>query len=249
VLRQTNKRPVVKNALLSNFSISDFAATARFLESIRLQERMILHDPRQVVEHVYFIESGLSSLRIIAAGAILETAVVGYRGAVGASFLFGSHVRTQQSVVLFPGSALRIHIKDLRRLMVERPWIRDELLQYVLALDAHVAQAGFCAVRHKLEARLANWLCMASDALDGHNLPVTHDYFSVALGLRRPSVTEALIRFEEQGLIRKGRGFVQVCKRKELELRACSCYGAIAGTYASFECPSVWSMPSNAVAE
>jgi CRP-like cAMP-binding protein len=235
VSTQSSKRSFVKNAILFNLSVADLAAIGPFLEPVLLRERMVLQEPKKPVEHAYFIESGIASLRIVAAGAILETAVVGYRGAVGVSFLFGGHILTHQSVVLFPGSALRIRINDLRRLMIERPQVREELLRYVLALSTHGAQTGLCAVRHNLEGRVAHWLCMTCDALDDHNLPVTHDYLSSALGLRRASVTETLIRFEEQGLIRKMRGVVCICERKALESKACSCYGAIASTYASLE--------------
>jgi hypothetical protein len=40
-----------------------------------------------------------------------------------------------------------------------------------------------------------------------------------------------LIRFEEQGLIRKMRGVLQVDDRKRLEQKTCSCYGIITGAY------------------
>ncbi|WP_245286735.1 helix-turn-helix domain-containing protein [Bradyrhizobium sp. ARR65] len=66
-------------------------------------------------------------------------------------------------------------------------------------------------------------------------LPVTHDYLSSALGLRRASVTEVLIRFEEQRFIRKTRGMLQIDDRQWLEQKACSCYKLISGAYASSE--------------
>lgn len=47
---------------------------------------MVLQEPKKPVEHVYFVESGLVSLRVVAAGSMLETAVIGYRGVVGTSF-------------------------------------------------------------------------------------------------------------------------------------------------------------------
>jgi CRP-like cAMP-binding protein len=124
-------------------------------------------------------------------------------------------------------------VDDLRRVMEERPHVQEHLLRYLQALGLHCAQTGLCGVRHDLEQRLASWLCLTSDALDGHVLPVTHDYLSAALGLRRPGVTEALIRFEEQGLIRKMRGVLQIDQRKELEKKTCCCYGIIANAYAT----------------
>lgn len=233
MLPHSNKRPFVRNAILARLSLPDLAAIGEFLEPIVLKERMVLQEPKKRVEHVYFIEAGLISLRIVAAGSILETAVLGYRGAVGASFLLGGHLPTHQSVVLFPGSALRIHVDNLSRVMNERPPIRVQLLRYVHALTLHCAQTGFCGVWHDRERRLACWLCLTCDAFDGRVLPITHHYLSAVMGLRRAGVTETLIRFEEHGLIRKMRGVLQIEERRRLEEAACGCYGIIAAAYAS----------------
>jgi len=93
-----------------------------------------------------------------------------------------------------------------------------------------------CGVRHHREQRLASWLCLASEAVDARVLPVTHDYLSSVLGLRRAGVTETLIRFEEQGLIRKMRGVLQIDEHKLLEEKACCCYKLVSAAYA---CSSV----------
>jgi hypothetical protein len=159
--------------------------------------------------------------------------VIGHRGVVGASLLVGGHLPTYQSVVLFPGSAHKIRVEDLRRLSNGRPEIQEHLSRYVQALTLHCVQTGFCGVRHARDERLASSLCLASDALDAHVLPVTHDYLSSVLGLRRAGVTETLIRFEEQNLIRKMRGVLQIDQRECLEQRACGCYKLISGADAS----------------
>ncbi|MDA9535710.1 cAMP-binding protein [Bradyrhizobium sp. CCBAU 21362] len=226
-------RFLVKNAILARISLQDLVAMGEFLEPIVLRERMVLQEPKTNVDYVYFVESGLVSLRIVAAGSILETAVIGNQGAVGLSFLAGGHISTHQSVVLSRGSAHRIRVEDLRRAISERPETREHLFRYAQALNLHCAQTGFCGVRHDREKRLASWLCLASDALDAHVLPVTHDYLSSVLGLRRAGITETLIRFEEQRLIRKMRGVLQIDQRKSLEQKACSCYRIISDAYAS----------------
>lgn len=226
-------RPSLNNVILGRLFPHDLVELGKFLEPIVLRERMILQEPRRPLDYVYFIESGLVSLRVVASGGILETAVVGHRGAVGASLPVGGNLSTYQSVVLFPGRAHRIRVTDLHRVMNECPEIREQLVRYVQALTLHCAQAGFCGVRHDREKRLASWLCLASDALDADVLPVTHDYLSSALGLRRAGVTETLIRFEEQGLIRKMRGVLQIGDRNCLEQRACCCYKLISGAYSS----------------
>lgn len=227
------KRPVVKNVILARLSIQQLAAIGECLESIVLKERMVLQEPKRPVEHVYFMESGLVSLRVVAAGSMLETAIIGYRGVVGTSFLWGGHLSTHQSVVVFPGSAHRIRVEDLRRIMKARPEIRDHLFEYVQALTFQCVQTGLCGVRHDREQRLASWLCLASEAVDARVLPVTHDYLSSVLGLRRAGVTETLIRFEQQGLIRKMRGVLQIDEHKLLEEKACCCYKLVTAAYAS----------------
>lgn len=238
--RSDNVRPstrvFVKNAILASLSLQDLAAIGSFLEPIALRERMILQEPRRHLEYVYFIESGLVSLRIVAEGSILETALIGNRGVVGA--LSGGYLSTHQSVVLFPGRAHRIRSEDLRRIMSERSEIREHLSRYDQALTLHCAQTGLCGVRHDREKRLASWLCLASDAADLHALPVTHDYLSSVLGLRRAGVTETLIRFEGHGLIRKTRGVLHINERKRLEQKACCCYRIIFDAYVSAQLPT-----------
>jgi len=223
----------VKNTILASVSLQDLAAIREFLEPIVLRQRMVLQEPKRHLDHVYFIESGLVSLRIVAPGSILETAVIGYRGAVGAGVLVGGHLPTHQSVVLFPGSAYRIRIEDLDRVMNKRPEIREHLARYVQALILHCVHTGLCGVRHDREERLASWFCLASDALDAHVLPVTHDYLSSVLGLRRAGITETLVRFEQQGLIRKMRGILQIDEPRCLAQKACCCYKLISDAYAS----------------
>lgn len=221
----------VKNSILASLSLPDLAAIGEFLEPIVLREFMVLQEPKRHVHYVYFIESGLVSTRITAEGSILETAVIGYRGAAGASLLFGEYLSTHQCIVLLPGRAHRIRTDDMRRIMRERAEVREQLSRYAQALSLHCAQTGLCGVRHDREKRLASWLCLASDAVDAPVLPVTHDYLSSVLGLRRAGITETLNRFEEQGVIRKTRGVLQIEDRNSLERKACCCYKLITGAY------------------
>ncbi|WP_271565673.1 Crp/Fnr family transcriptional regulator [Bradyrhizobium sp. CCBAU 11386] len=100
--------------------------------------------------------------------------------------------------------------------MNERPEIREHISRHVQALTLHCARAGFCGVWHDREERLASWLCLASDALDANVLPVTHEYLSSMLGLPRPGVTETLVRFAEQRLIRKMRGLLQIDRKRRV---------------------------------
>src|SRR5262245_35109919 len=117
MVAQSNKRPFVNNAILASLSLTDLAAVAEFLEPVPLTARALLHEQRKHVEHVYFPESGVVSLRVTAAGSIFESALIGYRGAVGATHSLGEYYSAHQAAVLFPGAARRIRVENLRAVM------------------------------------------------------------------------------------------------------------------------------------
>jgi CRP-like cAMP-binding protein len=231
MLNQPNRLLTVRNCILRSLSFSDFSHIRPLLQPVVLNERSVLQESNKRIEYVSFIESGIISLRTLAIGCTLETAFVGYHGAVGVSVALGGETSIHRSIVLARGSALRIRADDLQRAMLEQPQIREHLLRYVQALMIHNTQTTLCGVRHELEQRLACWLCLVSDALDDDVIPITHDLISDILGLRRTGITETLGRFEKQGLVRKTRRVVQVRDRGQLRRRACCCYRVIANAY------------------
>ena len=60
--------------------------------------------------------------------------------------------------------------------------------------------------RSKMEERLARWLLMADDRIDGEELPLTHEFLGLMLGTHRPGVTIAVQALEKAGLIATRRG-------------------------------------------
>ena len=56
----------------------------------------------------------------------------------------------------------------------------------------HTAANG----RSKIEERLARWLLMADDRIDGNHLRLTHEFLSLMLGTQRLGVTIALQALE-----------------------------------------------------
>jgi CRP-like cAMP-binding protein len=223
-------RPI-RNRILRSLPLSDLACIRPYLQPVLLPERLIMQEPNKPVEHISFIETGIVSLRTIAAGSILETAIVGCHGAVGVSIALCGQTSNHQSIVQIHGSALKISAADLQRSMHERPRIREHLLRYIQSLMIHSSQIALCGVRHELEKRLACWLCLMCDELDGNVIPTTHDHISMILGLRRAGITEALARFESLGLISRTRGVLEVSDRPSLQLKSCCCYNTIASAY------------------
>jgi CRP-like cAMP-binding protein len=224
---------------LRSLSPSDYDCIFPFLEAVTLKKRGVLQEPQRTIKTVDFIESGIVSLMTLANGSIIETAIVDHHGVVGFSVALGASTSVHRSVVLAAGTALRIPVDRLRYCMDERPQIREHLLRYVHSFMIQSAQKALCSVRHDLEGRLASWLCLVCDALDRNVLAITHDHLAALLGSRRASVTEALVRFEEQGLVEKMRGVLLVRDRGLLRKKARCCYGANSDGYQCREAPAL----------
>jgi len=101
-------------------------------------------------------------------------------------------------------------------------------------VQAFMVQMGQTALANgsfSLEQRLARWLLMCHDRVDGNDLATTHEFLSLMLGVRRAGVTVALQAFEERGLIATQRGQVTVLNRARLEAVAGDSYGAAEAEY------------------
>ncbi len=108
--------------------------------------------------------------------------------------------------------------------MRESEALRAVLLHYAEAFMAQAAQTGGCNGTHELEERLARWLLLALDRVDGDDLSLTHEFLGQMLAVRRSGVSIALKRLQRDGIIRQGRGHITVLDRAALEEITCECY-------------------------
>ena len=67
--------------------------------------------------------------------------------------------------------------------------LRMLFLRYVQAFMVQTAHTAISNARGKLDARLARWLLMAHDRVRDESLPLTHEFLSLMLGVRRAGVT------------------------------------------------------------
>ena len=111
------------------------------------------------------------------------------------------------------------------------PAFRDLLLRYALVHHGQVARTAACNGRHHTEQRLARWLLMAHDRSEGDDFPMTHEFLSMMLGVRRAGVTVAAGVLHRAGFIRYDRGRIEVTDRAGLEAATCECYGVVRRAY------------------
>ena len=219
--------PAPRNQLLAALPPGDLAQLWPRLEPVQLEFRKVLHTPEEPIAYVYFPETGyVSRLVSMENGDSAEVGLVGAEGIVGIAVLLGEDCDDFEMLVQMPGTALRLSATAFRQELVRIPALQLLVNRYALAHFGEVARTGACNAYHHVDQRLARWLLMAHDRVEGDEFPMTHELLSMMLGVRRAGVTVAAGTLQKAGIIRYGYGQVVITDRPSLEAAACECYGA-----------------------
>jgi CRP-like cAMP-binding protein len=217
-----------RNRLLAALPPDTLAALRPRLEPVELALRQILHEPAKPITSIYFPETGwISMLAYMEDGDAAEVGLIGYEGFVGLPVLLGSNSDDLEGMVQCQGTALRMDAQAFREELDRLPAFRPLLLRYALVHHGQVARTAACNGRHQIEQRLARWLLMAHDRAKGDEYPMTHEFLSMMLGVRRAGITVAAGLLQKAGFIRYERGHIQVTDRAGLESVSCECYGVV----------------------
>ena len=130
------------------------------------------------------------------------------------------------------GPALGIGVDRLLAAADASATLRAVLLRYVQTFIVQSAHSSLANAHHRIEARLARWLLMCHDRVEGDVLNLTHELLSLMLGVRRAGVTVAIHLLEGRGLIKATRGHIRVLNRGGLEATAQGSYGVPEAEYA-----------------
>jgi CRP-like cAMP-binding protein len=214
------------NRILSRLSKTDYALVESQLSPVDLPLRKQLELSRRLIEHVYFPEGGIVS--VVANGDNkqgIEVGLIGREGMTGLAVVMGADRSPHQTFVQSAGRGWRIRSDDLRAAIGKSVTLHRRFLLYG---HAFLLQTGYTAMangRSKIEDRLARWLLMAHDRIDGDTLSLTHEFLSIMLGVRRPGVTHALNLLERIGLIQASRGIITIIDRDGLIESSNGAYG------------------------
>jgi CRP-like cAMP-binding protein len=212
------------NKLLARLSRADARLLEDHLEAVDLPVRRQLQGRDKKVEQVYFLDSGVASIVANGGGREIEVGMIGREGMSGSSVLLGNGDRFPHEIYMqIAGRGQRLSAVKLRAAIAASTSLHQVLLRYVHYFVAQTTQTALANGRSKIEERLARWLLMAHDRLDGDEVPLTHEFLAVMLGVRRSGVTTALQELERKGLIAHRRSLITILDREGLEE---SCNGA-----------------------
>ena len=221
------------NLLLRALSEADYALLEPHLERTTLKVKDALYEKNQPIEQVYFPEAGVGSIvSEQEEGEKVEVGLYGREGMSGASVVLGADQSPHASMVQVGNlPALVIASECLLEACAKSSALQRLLLRYVQSLNVQAALTAASNAHYALPERLARWLLMCHDRLDGDQMELTHEFLSMMLAVRRSGVTVTLHTLEATGAIRSSRGLITVRDRTRLEEIAGDSYGEAEAEY------------------
>jgi CRP-like cAMP-binding protein len=220
------------NRLLAQLPAGEAERLLGQLTSVDLPFKLGLYKARKPIDYVYFLTSGIASaVAYDGNGSAVEVATIGDEGMVGLPALLAEATSPNDVFMQVGGTGLRVPAAVLRHDAGPGSPLYQVLVKYLNAYFLQVSQAVACNGLHVVRQRCCRWLLMTQDRVHSDELPLTHEFLAVMLGVRRASVTEVLTPLQEEGLLRSQRGTITILDRKGVEAAACDCYRIVADEY------------------
>lgn len=215
-----------RNHLLAALPQADLRRFFSELTTFSCPIRHVFYEAGAAINDIYFVEDGVACiLTKMTDGSAVEVGMIGSEGMVGVPALLGEQVSTQRLIMQIPGTALRLSAARCKEAFDQSAAVRAAVHQFTASILSQGAQTAACNRLHAIEQRLARWLLMASDRAQSDTMPMTHEFLSTMLGVRRTGVTDTAGGLQRSGLIRYSRGQISIIDRRALEATACECYG------------------------
>ncbi|WP_341526830.1 Crp/Fnr family transcriptional regulator [Nostoc sp. UHCC 0302] len=222
-----------ENKLLAAIPASEYQRLVPHLKLVSLSNQQILYEAGEPITHVYFPQKTVVSIvTIMEDGSTVEAGLVSNEGMVGVPVILGNNVTITTASVQVPDSAIRMDANVLKSEFNRGGALQNLLLRYVQAVYTEIAQGAACNRLHTIEERLARWLMTVSKRLESEDFPLTQEFISQMLGVRRASVTEAANTLSRAGMISYHRGYINILNQEALEKTSCECYQVIQDEFA-----------------
>jgi CRP-like cAMP-binding protein len=222
----------VRNRLLRRLPPPGYQRLLPHFKTLSFESGDVLYEAHSQIEFVYFPQNCvLSAVTMMEDGSGIEVGTIGNEGAGGLAAFIGPSISPHRVLVQVPGDGLRIEAAILAREAKYNPALFDLLLRHFHAFLSQMSQSVACNGLHPLIKRCCRWLLMTHDRVERDELPLTHEFLSFMLGVRRPGVTETLQTLQGKGLIANSRGTVTIIDRAGLEAMTCECYRIVAKEY------------------
>ena len=143
----------------------------------------------------------------------------------GVAVLLGQDRSPNETYIQVAGNGWLLPVESLCHAIDESEPLRNSLLRYAHAFLVQSSRTALVNGHSKIEERLARWLLMVDDRMEGNRISLTHEFLATMLGARRPGVTIALQMLEYRGLIHAKRGQITIVDRPGMRKLTHGAYG------------------------
>ena len=213
------------NHLLDRLPAQEYHRLAPVLLPTSWKLKQILIQAGETASDLFFPTTAIiSTLVVMQDGSEVETGITGTEGMVGLSTALGVDLDLHRSICQVSGAGFRLPSAAFRE-AIERSRPIDLLIRrYAAVVLRQTGQAVACNALHPMPERLSRWLLMSHDRVGRDEFPMTQEFMSDLLGVRRQTVTVTAGTLQAAGLITFKRGIVRIVNRSLLEEAACECY-------------------------
>jgi len=231
---QTREADALVNDLLRRMPVDEWALLKPDLTIVTLAYGQILFEDGEPSDMAYFpMTAVISMLSLMKNGDEAEYGSIGREGMVGLQVALDSQPLRGRAMCQLEGEAVILAREDMTKLTQETaPQLHRLLMRYAQSTINVLAQSVACNALHPMRQRMARWLLMTSDRAGQDEFPLTQEFLSLMIGVRRAGVSQAAQKFKRDKIIKYTRGKVTILDRKTLENSSCECYEFIRDEYA-----------------
>ena len=213
------------NLWIASLSAADRKRIEPHLSERPFEHGQVIFEVGEPLDEVWFPTRGIISLMTVLDGkTMVETGVIGREGVVGVTCGPLNGRASSRAISQMDGLAACCPADAFSDALSKSDTMRIALSRFTENLLAQVQQTAACNAQHRLDERLARWLLTLHDRSEQHRIDLTQADIAGMLGVRRATVSEVGSVLEDKGLIKRGRGWVEILNRKALEGAACGCY-------------------------
>ncbi len=218
---------LVNNWLFAAMSEPDQAALRPSLERRELAYAEVLFRLGDVVDVIHFpVSAQIANVMRLETGESLAVSSVGRESVTGLAAFMAEEPLGWDATVQVPGVVWTVPAHILRARAAHSPELATQLLQATHANQVEAHRLAICATFHPTLPRLARWLLTLQERTAQTSFDITQEDLARLLGVRRATISEAMITLRTAGAAGGTRGKVKIKNRDVLKALACSCHRA-----------------------
>lgn len=203
---------------MASLTGGDFALLAPHLTLVDVARGEMLVFPGEPIQYSWFLEDGIASLITSSRGGHeVEAAIIGAEGMVDVATVLGAVESPLRCAVQISGTALRMPAHALTTAYLASPTLRGVFNAFSFSMVTQIAQTALSNASFSIEQRLARWLLMCADRLEGADIAITHEFLAIMLNVRRAGVTLAIQSLQNAGFVASRRALITIIDRVRLE--------------------------------